>query len=219
MGIMELTAKKTIDAPHRARMADNEFNALFNEVEIDDSYSLEQFMYNEIDFEHIYKRLNLHRKQFNTHTPLVFRVRKIKSKTIYGRYYPAHHTLVVSTDHVTSFVHELGHLLDYEWVGQGKPNWLSVQGNFSKMYDAYVAHYKANTKNVRAYYMERTEVFARCFECYVSRKFGDLSICPSADKFSLKHYHNIYPVKNEELMETVDTYFDLLFRSHLTAVK
>lgn len=217
MGWNELRTKKNIGAQHRERMANNEFNTLFNEVEIDDSYHLERFMWAEIDFEHVCKHLNLHRKTFAN--KITFRVRKIKSNAIHGRYYNSHRTLVVSTEHMDSFTHELGHLLDYEWLGKGKQAMLSEQENFNKVYDAYIKHYTSNTRTQHAYYKERTEVFARCLECYVARKFGDLAICPSADKLALKHYAHIYPVKNEEVMDVVDVYFDLLFRSHLTAVK
>lgn len=215
---MELTAKKTIKATHRERMADNEFNALFGEVEIDDRYCLNNYMTAEIDFEHIYRKLNLHRKQFAR--KLTFRVRKIKGNSVAGRYYPSHRTLVVGVNNMDSFIHELGHLMDYEWSGTGKKgDMLNAQEAFKPLYDLYVAHYmQYNTRTHGGkysvkYYTNPTEVFARCFELYVARKFGDVVINETMEAYKKPYRAGTYPTENVLVLNEIDKYFNTLFNT------
>lgn len=232
MGIMELTAKKTIKATHRKRMADNEFNVMFDEVEIDDSFCLNNFMEAEIDFEHIYKKLRLHRINFDR--KLTFRVRKIKSDCIYGRYYPMHRTLVVDVKHMDSFAHELAHLIDYEAGEQKTVKRKGLDGqvkerkvrqrisegeDFNNLYNAYVENYDNNKRNngMRKYHLERQEAFARCFEVYVAVRFEETAIAKSPEIYRRRYNNYIYPIHDSEIVSKIEQYFDKLF-TVLTAV-
>lgn len=231
----ELAPLKSVKASHKAKGKDNEFTALFTEVEIHNDYDLDKFVDAEIDFEHIYKKLNLHKRTFAK--PLVFRTRKIKGSTL-GRYYPSYRTLIVDIKHMDSFIHELGHLLDYEWLpkqevtktyasqnGATKTKYknvmLSDQDNFKAIIEGYTAHYKATAKSRQgaSYYLCPKEILARTFELYVVRKFGDNLLGETLASYSKAYRTSIYPIANEELMALVDTYFNTLFGLHLTAVK
>lgn len=223
MGWAELRPKKTIKATHRERMANNEFNAMFGEVEIDDSYDLDKFMEAEIDFEHIYKKLGLHNKKFNH--KLTFRVRKIKARNVLGRYYPAYRTLVVDVKRMDSFAHELGHLLDYEWNGAGKrEDMLSWQKDFYRVRELYIENFtsiRGNRTAGASYFLEPTEIFARTFELWLNTKFGDTMLTEQRAVYSREHRKATYPLHNEELMAEVDKYFTNLFSTiqQLRAVK
>lgn len=231
----ELAPLKSVKASHKAKGKDNEFTALFTEVEIHNDYNLDSFVDAEIDFEHIYRKLNLHKHTFEK--PLVFRTRKIKGSTL-GRYYPTYRTLIVDVKHMDSFIHELGHLLDYEWTpkqevtrtyasqnGATKTKrvnvMLSDQDNFKQIIEMYTNHYKATARNMQGskYYLCPKEILARTFELYVVRKFGDTALAEKRVAYEKSYRTPMYPIANEELMQAVDTYFNTLFGLHLTAVK
>ena len=213
--ITYLQPKKNIKPSHRKRMADNEFLALFNEVEIDDCFDLKYFTLAEVDFEHVYKKLNLHRKQFKKH--LTFRVRKIKSRYIIGRYFYTKQTIIVAANArgMSAFIHELGHLIDYEWRGDGKM--LSKQEFFKPLAEAYTANFKALRRVGQrpSYFLDPSEIFARCFELYVVRKFGGLTITAPYDNYTLEGNKAVYPMHNEEVLKLIDYYFDSLFTAEI----
>lgn len=213
--ITHLQPKKYIKPSHRNRMADNEFLALFNEVEIDDCFDLDYFTLAEVDFEHVYKKLNLHRKQFKKQ--FTFRVRKIKARHVTGRYFYTKQTLVVKANvcGMSAFIHELGHLLDYEWLGDRRM--LSKQEFFKPLSEAYTANFKALRRAGQrpSYFLDHSEIFARCFELYVVRKFGGLTITEPYDHYTLAGYKAIYPMHNEEVLKLTDYYFDSLFTAEI----
>lgn len=227
----ELAPLKSVKASHKAKGKDNEFTLLFGEVEVHNEYDLATFMDAEIDFEHIFKKLNLHKKQFESTKPFVFRTRKIKGNTL-GRYYPSHCTLIVDLKHMDSFIHELGHLLDYEWLprtavtrtynSQGgatktklQRNMLSDQDNFKPIIEGYTKHYNetARSKAGSKYWLCPKEILARTFELYIVRRFGDNTLGEKLASYSRSYRTNIYPVDNTELMAKVDEYFNALFNT------
>jgi hypothetical protein len=226
MGWRELTPLANVKAGHKAVMANNEFNVLFKEVEIDNDYKLDNFYNAEIDFDEMYIKLNL--KQFDLFKRgFALRIRKIRGSRA-GTYYPSHRTIVLHPNYMDSFVHELGHLLDYnvlpevvtEWNGRErrKRPLASESEAFKPVWDMYVANFKAvggtathdGKYNVK-YYTNSRETFARLLECYYLRKFGETTLVENEVGMKAKWRVGQYPLDNEELMELTTKYFDGLF--------
>lgn len=211
MSWAELRTKKSIKQSHRDRMADNEFNEFFSFVEIDDSYDLDNFTDAEIDFNDLVTKLNLHKSNFQR--TFTFRVRKIKARTVSGRYYPTHRTLIADVKEMGAFVHELGHLLDYEWHGGDRKLQLSKQDNFKPVIKAYAEHYNATAEHKRnsGYYLNDGEIFARSFELYVLDTVGAIVINEDPSYYERSYNKKIYPT-NDKFKNVMHEYFNNLFK-------
>lgn len=215
-----LIAKQNINSKHLERMFNNEFNEMFHEVEIDNEFCLDKFMEAEIEFNEIYIKLGLNSKQWAQ--KLTFRVRKIRG-SILGRYYPAYRTLIADVRSINSFAHELGHLIDYEWhcklltAPNGKKyverTKLSQQYPFKQIVKACREHYNNTAVNhqLKSYYNEAEEIFARSFEMYTALKFGTQVISETVEMYSKPSRTKIYPTANAEIMAMIESYFDNLF--------
>ena len=126
--------------------------------------------------------------------------------------------LVVDVSSPSSFLHEYGHCLDNL---QGGSKQLSEQAAFYHTYclykDALIASLgdegaesmrKSNSKYNLSYYLLNTEAFARCFEMYLVRVLKlNSSLCKQEEGLGWA-----YP-DDDELMESVKTYFDALFET------
>jgi hypothetical protein len=226
MGYRELTPLANVKVAHRAVMANNEFSAIFKEVEIDNDYNLDNFYDAEIDFDEMNVKLNL--KQFNLYEKgFALRIRKIRGSRA-GSYYPSHKTIVLHPRYMDSFVHELGHLLDYNCLPKMEKTWngrtryvnqmLSEQENFKAIHEAYIENFKAvggkathDGKYSIKYYTNNKEVFARLLEAYYLRKFGETKLVEQEVGMRAKWRAGQYPLDNEELMVMTDNYFNTLF--------
>lgn len=105
------------------------------------------------------------------------RFRKLGQHKALGLYYPSLACLCVDIHSPSSLIHEYGHLIDY---GYGN---LSDKADFIPVRKLYVAQLdealesdellqkkmKSGSKYNRTYYTMSTEIFARCFELYVSQ--------------------------------------------------
>ena len=140
------------------------------------------------------------------------RFRKLGNHKALGLYYPSVKCLCVDIHSPESLVHEYGHLIDYTMGG------LSDEKDFRMVKAAYVdylhaqmeensavkAVMKGKTKYNLTYYSRSTEVFARCFELYVSKVLEvNNSIVPQSFNES------VYP-QTDEFLKLVADYFNAL---------
>lgn len=135
------------------------------------------------------------------------RFRRLGNHHAAGLYFPMLKCLCVDIHNPYSFIHEYGHLIDYEY---GK---LSHQYAFLHIRNLYKAHLtgdldpvikaklNGNSKYNMNYYLEPTEIFARCFELYMA-KYRGVSNSLLPETFGWE-----YP-SDEKFLEAVKFYFD-----------
>ena len=122
-----------------------------------------------------------------------------------GLYYPGVKCLCVDYRHPYSFVHEFGHLIDYECGS------LSLEGGFYKvkrLYQEWLSKYESTfnkkSKYNLQYFLKPTEIFARSFEVYCKVVLGiENDLLP--DKFEKA----VYP-HDEQYVREVTAYFNSL---------
>lgn len=195
-------------------MEDSGFNKYFGYVEFDEDCDIDKVREVEAEFS-AFK--DTYVSGFDS-SKVQLRFRKLGQHKATGLYYYTIACLCVDLRHPSSFVHEFGHCIDHS---SGK---LSDRGDF------YVIKY-IYEKDVRAameaddglkgrlssggkynlgYYLLSTEIFARCFEMYCTRKLGiKASICVPEKGFA-------YP-EDPELDKRVFEYFDRLLDTFAAA--
>ncbi len=136
------------------------------------------------------------------------RFRKLGNHKAIGLYYPIVRCLCVDYRHVHSFIHEYGHLIDYEYGN------LSLKGDFTRIKTLYEQALKRAMREDESfrtrmgkgkynldYYLTPTEIFARTFELYFSKVLNvQTSLVPET-------FGPEYPM-NEEFLNEVKDYFD-----------
>ena len=197
--------KKNIPQKILKMMETSEFNQYFDYVEFDEECDV--------------KRLSLVGKEvlaFFKEMPKIqsftkgnsIRFRKLGNHKAIGLYYPLIQCLCVDLRNTTSFIHELGHLIDHCMDDGGQ---LSEQPAFFNVLMLYRGFLEGNKKDIGkgkydlGYYKEATEVFARSFELYIVKvKKYKNNLIP--DSFSKTHY----PEEREDIMNEITRYFDSL---------
>lgn len=147
----------------------------------------------------------------------VIRFRKLGHHKASGLYYPGFACLCVDIRSPKSLAHEYGHLIDYTYGN------LSITASFMKVREAYEEEFNSyledlpedssmakvlngKTKFNKNYYLKATEVFARCFELYLSVCLGVRnSIVPIPSELR----DGIYP-QSGYFLSSVKSYFDEL---------
>lgn len=204
--------KKNIPEKVVKMMQESIFNDYFGYVEFDEDVDLDKI--NLIADEFIaFKESFLNKVDTQK---VQIRFRKLGNYKAAGLYFPEIGCLCVDIRYPDSFVHEYGHCID-NTLGKNNRN-LSDEAEFFNCYYAYKvafsnAVYHSETakdtlkgKYNDAYYLQKTEAFARCFEMYVTRTLGmQNNICKQDEKVSFA-----YP-KDDALMEQINSYFDKLF--------
>lgn len=139
------------------------------------------------------------------------RFRRLGNHKAGGLYYPGMQCLCVDVGSPSSFVHELGHLIDYTEQYSLKKDFNEILRRYCYYIDRLTPEEtKFFTKKYgKDYYTNPTEVFARSFELYVTGKLGVKNSLVKCD------YGVVYPLKDEVLMEKIFGYFDVL----ITALK
>lgn len=133
------------------------------------------------------------------------RFRKLGNHNAAGLYYPGVKCLCIDYRHPYCFIHEFGHLIDYECGN------LSLERGFYRvkcLYQAWVSKYE-DTFNKKSkynyqYYLKPTEIFARSFEVYC-RKVLEIENDLLPDKFE----EAVYPNDTQYIKE-VTAYFNSL---------
>ncbi len=141
------------------------------------------------------------------------RFRKLGNYKADGLYFYHIGCLCVDFRHPDSLVHEYGHCMDHT-LGDDRP--LSDAPDFYPVFSAYRSAFRRDLsksgKSLKGkynedYYLQKSEVFARCMEMYVTRTLGmKNSICIPDDEVSFA-----YP-QDEDMMIKVDAYYSELFK-------
>lgn len=195
--------KRVLDAMEKSL-----FNDYFGFVEFDDEADIDKA-------EEIAKEFRALKEKYLADidsSENAIRFRKLGNHKALGLYYPSVKCLCVDIHSPESLVHEYGHLIDYTMGG------LSDEKGFRTIKTAYVdylhaqmekdaavkAVMKGKTKYNLTYYSRSTEVFARCFELYVSKVLEvNNSIVPQS--FS----ESVYP-QTDGFLKLVADYFNTL---------
>lgn len=200
--------KKNIPVKTLEAMKKSMFNEHFGFVEFDESVDLEKVEEVRKEFSAVWKTY----LSFVDSTNTALRFRLLGNHKAIGLYYPHIKCLCVDVRNPHSFIHEYGHLIDYEYRN------LSYKEQFVGIREMYKLHLErvmgdnsyvstqlngAGKYNI-AYYLEPTEIFARSFELYLAKcKMVSNSLLP--EEFSWA-----YPV-DSAFLDAVGKYYDSLF--------
>lgn len=201
--------KKNIPQKCIRAMSQSGFNNYFGYVEFDEECDLKLM-------EELYKEYHAFADEIGIgeYPEVSLRFRKLGNHKASGLYYYIEKCLCVDVRSPGSMVHEVGHMIDYH-LGH-----ISRQYSFMEIYDLYeslLRDYaataqepeakilKGRTKYNLKYYLQPTEVFARCFEMYVIniRNINN-SLCVPNRGFA-------YP-ENERLMDLIKKFYDEIFQ-------
>ena len=146
---------------------------------------------------------------FGRSSGVILRFRRFPNDNRREYYTSGLKNIVVNSRDPGTFIHEYGHAIDF---GFGV---LSKDRKFDHMYDLYKAEVGyavgTNRKYNLDYFFRRTEVFARCYEIYISRIYGT---CILLNDFE---GDKTYPDSEEFVMEVMTYFNDLdenLFSHH-----
>ena len=146
---------------------------------------------------------------FGRSSGVILRFRRFPNDNRREYYTSGLKNIVVNSRDLGTFIHEYGHAIDF---GFGV---LSKDEKFDRMYDLYKAEVEyavgTNRKYNLDYFFRRTEVFARCYEIYISRIYGT---CVLLNDFS---DDKTYPDTEEFVFEVMNYFNELdrtVFRHH-----
>ncbi len=197
--------KKTQSKKLKEDIAQSRLWNCYGYVEYDESIDLQKIERYEKEFEAFY---DTHLNHLDLSQNAI-RFRKLGQHKAAGLYYPAVKCLCVDVNYPYSFMHELGHLIDYQFGG------LSAQTEFKAVYQAaqeYIedlesadeeiaAQLKKKSKYNKEYYLYPAEVFARSFELFVYYIWGERTSLQS-ESFSA-----IYDCSSKNL-QLLEEYFE-----------
>lgn len=204
--------KKNIPKKILNFMDNNNFLNMFGFVEADADCELEKLNILSNEFKELSTKLFLPKVENHS-----LRFRKLGKLKALGVYYPGHNTLAVDLDGVSSFIHEMFHMIDFS------NDILSLDSKFKPLLDkyrllmdleveklgpehaTYKAWFSSKSKYSRAYYRANEEAFARMGEIYVT------DILKINSSFSKTQYNEIHYPKDETLLELIKNYYDELF--------
>ncbi len=133
------------------------------------------------------------------------RFRKLGNHNATGLYYPGVKCLCVDYRHPSSFMHEFGHLLDYECGSLSlKDRFYQVKRLYREWLAKYEGSFNKKSKYNMQYYLMPTEIFARSFEIYCCK---ELKI--SNDLLPEEFEKAVYPT-DERYIREVAAYFNSL---------
>lgn len=197
--------KKNINKSTLKAMEESVLNSYFGYVEFDNEVDLKKVEIISKEFE-AFKETYLSGIDSKNNA---IRFRKLGNYKALGLYFPSVHCLCVDVGSPGSLLHEYAHLIDYCYGN------LSLKGTFSqvkykyrtKLFDnayknkAFLEQLNSNKKYNKDYYLNPTEIFARCFEIYISKVLKvENSLTPDVDN------KPEYPV-DEEFISLITEYF------------
>lgn len=209
--------KKNINQSHLKVMRNNSFLQNYKEVEIDNDVDLKEFK--KIEEEYV----ALSHKIFLPKNGGSFRIKKLGKHRAAGIYFPHVDATICDLDHPSSFIHEMGHAIDYTFDKSEGTRILSERDTFKdirKMYrdilvsrvgrlgDARKSHYVGKRFY---YYVKPTEIFARAMEVYYSIKGIETSFLKEKSFYESK----IEYVMEDDFISLIVTYFDELLSQRI----
>ena len=197
--------KKNIPDKYLRAMANSGFNDYFGYVEFDADCDLSLVRELHWEYQALAKTVGI-----PAYMDTSLRFRKLGNHHATGLYYPMHACLCVDVRFPGSMAHEVGHMIDYH-AGH-----ISDSTGFLDVYDCYAyllrelarttddlglkAKLNGRSKYNLSYYLQSTEVFARCFEMYLVRIIKvDNSLCARRPGI-------VYP-EDDELNELIESFF------------
>lgn len=168
--------KKNIPDKILKVMKRTKFNKEFSYVELDQDTDLIKFKKVEQEWQLVKKALNLE-KFFEKDNPQL-RFRKLGKHRALGLYYPTLKCICVDITSPDSFLHELGHYIDYTFADSQlslSKDFLIIVKQYNSIYNEYI---RKNPNDIHIDYLKRkrdyfntpTEIFARCFELFLGEK-------------------------------------------------
>lgn len=211
--------KKNIPQKIKAVMNNNNFLESFNMVELDETVDIEKFYMIENEFMLVKEKLNLDRF-INKNGELRFK--RLGQHRANGLYYPHSRCICVDLNNPSSFIHQIGLLIDNSICQNGNassnPDFRLIAVEFKKELEKEANLLSENEENKkivnsykrkRAYYHTPTEIFARSLEMYlIISKNMTSSLLPNAEILCLE---NGYPRASERLMARINEYFSEIF--------
>lgn len=201
--------KKNIPRKCIRSMRRSGFNDYFGYVEFDEDCDLKLM-------QELYREYNAFSMELGVgkYPEVSLRFRKLGNHKASGLYYYTLKCLCVDVRSPGSMVHEVGHMIDYHL------DHISIKYEFQRIFDRYesllkdyVRNNKGNdtailtgkTKYNLSYYLQPTEVFARCFEMYVVKcRNIDNSLCKPQGGFA-------YP-EDAILLSSIQEFYDRILK-------
>lgn len=138
------------------------------------------------------------------------RFRRLGNHRAEGLYYPRISCICLDIRAISSFVHEFGHHIDYEY-NPNEP--LSMQEAFRGILRPTITEYAKNesmSANLYEYYSTPTEVFARAFELWVSSHLKGIDLVKPLDEYrTILGYEEFFAI--DSMFENIENYFTSMF--------
>ena len=208
--------KKNIPKKIEEFMNNNVFLNMFGFVEADADCELEKLNKLSEEFKQLSNQIFLPVSKNQS-----LRFRKLGKLKASGVYYPGYDTLAVDLDGVSSFIHEMFHMIDFENdILSLNSDFEPLLAEYRQLMDGYVDElgegnevyefwYKGKSKYSRAYYSSNEEAFARMGELYVTDILNITSSFAKID-YSTPIKKVVYP-KTKKLLSLIKDYYDNLF--------
>lgn len=206
--------KKNIPEKILNIMNNNVFLKDFKYVEADELTDITKFR--EIEREYLKLRQTLNLSELIKGEPTL-RFRRLGKLKAYGVYYPGVNCMAIDIKSPSSFMHELGHLIDYTLNGEELP--LSLKEDFTEIGVKYSQAFirdvgaldskdsiKAYLQRKVGYFTTPTEMFARSLEIYLMER-GFISSFTKEGKESLTLDRG-FPNLSDDTIENIIEYFD-----------
>ncbi|MGI2295623.1 hypothetical protein [Paenibacillus sp. GXUN7292] len=202
--------KKNIPLKTQEAMKTSVFLEKYSAVEYDADVDLQKIRSIEKEFERFCSTFPVPKSTGS------FRVRKLGNYRASGLYFPFHQATCVDIDGASSYGHELLHQIDYTYLPDGR---LSETLEFRRVYDLYErsvclavnvlpkddpfrSRWYGKTKYNEDYYLQETEVFARCGELYLHEVMG-----VRTSLLDESYDNPVYP-KDEQLLKAIKEYYE-----------
>lgn len=130
------------------------------------------------------------------------RFRKLGKHKAWGLYSPSHNTIAIDIRNVNSFIHEYGHLIDYQLQDEN----LSMMNDFKPIIQSYRKEIfdqldkDSYVMKKVDYYVTPTEVFARAFEIYMAGILKDSSFLKSEEDYQTLDEYKVFTEENKILI-------------------
>lgn len=193
-------------------MENSKFNEDYSYLEIDEDTDIRKFHMIEREWKNVKESLRL-QKFFDVVKPQL-RFRKLGKHRAAGLYYPTLKCICVDINYPSSFLHELGHYIDY--INEGgqlslKGNFIPILRQYEIVYNRFLLSDDVNVpylKRKRDYYNTPTEVFARCFEIYLAEKGLNTSFLK--DKEELKPALGYFEISDSFKNDIINYYENIV---------
>lgn len=203
--------KKNIPDKIVKAMQKSGFNNFFGYVEFDEETDLHSMAEIEKEWNAIASLFHWKKRE-----EVSVRFRKLGNHHATGLYFPALKCLCVDIRSPSSMIHEYFHMLDFEEndLSRGQ-SFYTCEILYAETLKEYMSglpetdpqrmQWEGKTKYNRSYYLEPTEIFARCGEMYMTSILKiDNSLCRPQKGFA-------YP-ENPELLSEIERYFNRMFQ-------